>query len=130
MIPSHNIVWLIIVPRSAQIFDHILIGFVLGVHSGFCSLDWQAKSVRDDEGVSLNRALHQTHDFDAAARPCMHDHFEQSDGGNSYVFEVVGVFLPWFGLINGLLLFGGVAVEGIAGGIEQFDRVFELWEIY
>jgi hypothetical protein len=53
----------------------------------------------------------------------MHNHFQESNCGDSDVLEVMGVFLPWFGFILGLLLSGGVVVEGIAGGVKEFDIV-------
>lgn len=40
---------------------------------------------------------------------------------------MVGVLLPWFRIVLLLLRFGGVVVEGIAGGVEEFDVVRELW---
>jgi hypothetical protein len=59
----------------------------------------------------------------------MHHHFKKCYGGDANIFEVVGVFLPWLLVVDLLLLLFGVAVEGVAGGVEQFDGVFELCKI-
>jgi hypothetical protein len=39
------------------------------------------------------------------------------------------VLLPWFRLVLFLLVFGRVVVEGIAGRIEEFDFIRELWAV-
>lgn len=56
----------------------------------------------------------------------MHDHFEEGDSGDADIFEVVGVFFPGLFILDGLLLGGIIAVEGIAGGIDKLDGIFEL----
>lgn len=58
----------------------------------------------------------------------MHNHLEQSDGGDSDVFEVIGVGLPWFVILDGFLLGGVVGVEGITMGVDKFDVVIELYD--
>jgi hypothetical protein len=53
----------------------------------------------------------------------MHDHFQQGYSGYSDILKVVWVLFPWFGVVLGFLLRSGVIVEGIAGGVEEFDVV-------
>jgi hypothetical protein len=57
----------------------------------------------------------------------VHDHFEEGDGGYADAGEVVGVGAPGVGLIDLFLCRGGVGVEGIAGRVDELDRVLELW---
>jgi hypothetical protein len=56
----------------------------------------------------------------------VHDHLEECDGGDADRGEVVRVGAPWVGFVDGLLGCGGVAVEGIFGGIDELNRVLEL----
>jgi len=56
----------------------------------------------------------------------MHHHFQECDGGDSHTLEVIGVLFPGFRFVEGFLLGGGIVVQGIAGGVEEFDRVGEL----
>jgi hypothetical protein len=56
----------------------------------------------------------------------MHDHFKESDSGDTDVLEVVRVFLPWFGVLQGFVGSIVIIVESIAGGIDQLDRILEL----
>lgn len=56
----------------------------------------------------------------------MHDHLEEGDGGDADILEVVGVFAPWVSFLDGFLLFGVVAVEGVAVGVDELDGVLEL----
>lgn len=56
----------------------------------------------------------------------MHDHFQQGDGGDADVFEVVRVFAPGGVVGDGFLFVGVVGVEGVAVGVDEFDGVFEL----
>jgi len=56
----------------------------------------------------------------------VHDHFEQGDGGDADIFEVVGVLFPRLLILYGFLLIGVVAVEGIAGWVDKLYGVFEL----
>lgn len=56
----------------------------------------------------------------------MHNHLDEGDGGNADVLEVVGVFAPWRGGLDGFLLVGVVAVEGVTVGVDELDGIFEL----
>lgn len=56
----------------------------------------------------------------------MHDHFQESDGGDADVFEVVGVFGPGAGGIEGFVRFFIVLVEGVSLGVDEVDGVFEF----
>ncbi len=71
----------------------------------------------------MDRTLHQAHDFEVASTARMHNHFQQCNGGDSDILKVIWVLLPWFGVVLGFLLGGGVVVEGIAGGVEEFDII-------
>ena len=56
----------------------------------------------------------------------MHNHLDEGDGGDADVLEVVRIFAPWMGGLNGFLLVRVVAVEGVTVGIDELDGVFEL----
>ena len=58
----------------------------------------------------------------------MHDHFQEGDGGDADVFEVVWVAAPWVEVVDCFLLRGCVGVEGIAVGVCEVDGIVELWE--
>jgi len=56
----------------------------------------------------------------------MHNHFKESDGGYPYVFEVIGVGSPWFGILD-LFLFGGIVrIESITVTVNKLDVIIEL----
>ena len=58
-IPSDDILLpAALVTGRLEILDHVLVGILLGVHSGLSSLDGKAKGVGDDDGVSVGVALH------------------------------------------------------------------------
>ena len=57
----------------------------------------------------------------------MHDHFEQGDGTDADVGEVVRVGAPWAFFVYGFLVVGGVGVEGVFGWVDELDGVLELW---
>ena len=48
----------------------------------------------------------------------MHDHFEEGDGGDADVFEVVRVLFPGFRFADCSLVRGIVGVEGVAVGVD------------
>jgi len=56
----------------------------------------------------------------------VHDHLEESDGRYTDRFKVVRVFGPGTGGDEGLVGLLVVSVEGIALGVDEFDRVLEL----
>lgn len=56
----------------------------------------------------------------------MHDHFEEGDGGDADVFEVIGIIFPGAFVGYGFLFFFIVAVEGVAVGVYELDCVFQL----
>jgi len=56
----------------------------------------------------------------------VHDHFEESDGGDANVFEVVGVFAPETGFVFGFDGNGVVSVESVAGGVSEGNGIGEL----
>lgn len=56
----------------------------------------------------------------------MHDHFEEGDGGDADVFEVVWVGSPGASIIFGFDGGGVVGIEGVAGGICKGDGVFKF----
>ena len=56
----------------------------------------------------------------------MHDHFEKGDGGDADVFEVVRVLFPGFLILYDFLLVSIVAVESVAGWVNELDGVLEL----
>ena len=127
VIPSDDVLLsAALVTGRLEILDHVLVGILLGVHSGLSSLDGKAKGVGDDDGVAVSVALHQTHDFDGATGTSVHDHFYESNGADANVFEVVGIFPPRLGLVGGLLVIGGVVVEGIANGINKLYAIVEF----
>lgn len=53
----------------------------------------------------------------------MHDHLEEGDGGNSNMFEVMGVGFPRPFVQDAFLFFGVVTVESIAVGVDELDAV-------
>ena len=126
VVPAEDVIRSSIVSARLQILDDVLIGRLGRVDSRLRAFDGQAEGVGDDEGVAHDLALHQTHHFDRTSGACVHDHFEQGDGGYANVFEVVGVFSPWLLFGDGFLLFDIVAVEGVAVRIHEFDGVLEL----
>lgn len=127
MVPSHDVVCLIVLACHCCEFDHVFHRIVLGVDSCLCALDWQPEGVRDYERVAVNGTLHQAHNFEVSSTAGMHNHLQHSNCRYSHMFEVVRVLLPWFGFVLLLLGFVGVVVEGIADGVEEFDVVGELW---
>jgi hypothetical protein len=56
----------------------------------------------------------------------VHDHFEQGDGGDAHVFEVIWVLFPWLGIFGFLLFLGIKIVEGIAGWVNELNIVVRL----
>lgn len=56
----------------------------------------------------------------------MHDHFEEGDGGDADVFEVIGIIFPRAFVGYGFLFFFIVAVEGVSVGVYKLDCVFQL----
>lgn len=56
----------------------------------------------------------------------MHDHLQQGDGGDSHGFEVLRVFGPGAGGVQGLVCFFIVLVEGVSLGVDEVDGVFEF----
>ena len=56
----------------------------------------------------------------------MHDHFEEGDGGDADVLEVVRVVLPGSLASDGILFFFVVAIKRVSVGIYKFDGVFEF----
>ena len=57
----------------------------------------------------------------------MHDHFEEGDGGDAHVLEVVGVFAP--SLVLGALGVGGggETIESVALGVNELNEVLGFW---
>jgi len=56
----------------------------------------------------------------------MHDHFDESDGGDADVFEVVWICTPRASIIFGFDGGGIVGVERVAFGICESNGVLEL----
>jgi hypothetical protein len=56
----------------------------------------------------------------------VHHHLEEGDGGDTNVFEVVGIGFPWLGFTDCFLFCGIVTVEGIFLGIDKLNIVVEL----
>lgn len=48
----------------------------------------------------------------------MHDHFEEGDGGDADILEVMRVFLPGFSFADGFLVIGVIGIEGVAVGVD------------
>jgi len=57
----------------------------------------------------------------------VHDHFQESDSGNSYIREVMGVGPPWFGVLNLFLFSGIIRIEGISVTVNKLDVIIELF---
>lgn len=127
MIPTHRILHLAALARPRQELNHVLIRLVLGVDTGLCALDGEPKRVGDDEGVCFDFAEHEAHYFERAAGARVHDHFEQGDGADADVGEVVRVGAPWAFFVYGFLVVGRVGVEGVFGWVDELDGVLELW---
>lgn len=56
----------------------------------------------------------------------MHGHLDQRDGGDSDVFEVVRIRSPWSRVCDLFLFLAVVVVEGVAGGVDELDGVFDF----
>ena len=56
----------------------------------------------------------------------MHDHFDESDGRDSDVFEVIWIGAPRASIILGFDGGGIVSIERVAFGICESDGVLEL----
>jgi len=56
----------------------------------------------------------------------MHDHFNESDGGDADVFEVIWIGAPWASIILGLDGGGVVSIERVTFGICESDGVLQL----
>lgn len=50
---------------------HVLVCLRGRVNTGFCALNGQRERIDDDKRVSLNLALHESHDLVGYTRPCM-----------------------------------------------------------
>lgn len=48
------------------VFDHVLIGISLGIHSRLSALDKESKSIHHNEGIAINLALHEAHHLNGA----------------------------------------------------------------
>lgn len=44
------------------------------------------------------------------------------------MLEVVGFFCPWFRVVDLVLAFGRVIIEGVSGWINKFNVVVQFWE--
>lgn len=56
----------------------------------------------------------------------MHNHFQQGNGRNAYILEIVGVPLPRLVVADMFLLVIFVRIEGITVGIDKPDRILKL----
>ena len=56
----------------------------------------------------------------------MHNHLEEGDGGNSNIFEVMGIGFPWLFLPDEILFLFIVTVQSVPVGIDELDAVLEL----
>lgn len=57
----------------------------------------------------------------------MHDHFEQSDGRDPDMFEVMRVLLPWSSIVNRLLCFSIVRIKSVAVRVDELNGIFQLY---
>jgi hypothetical protein len=112
--------------RTVEVFDHVFVGFVLSVDSGFCSFDGEAEGVCDDKGLMEDVADHEAHDFNAATGAGVHDHLGEGDRRDLDVLEVVGVGAPWLLVVDVFLLFDRVGVRLIARGVCEVDGIVQL----
>ena len=127
VIPADRVLGHVVLPAELEVLDLVLVRLGAGVDPRFRAFDGQAEGVGDDEGVAGDLALHQAHDLDGAAGARVHDHFEQGDGGDADVLEVVGVFAPGLGGGLGSVVGGGGAIQSVTLGIDELDQVFCLW---
>lgn len=57
----------------------------------------------------------------------MDNHFEQSDGGDPDMFEVMRIFLPWSRIVDCFLSFGVIRVKSIAVSVNKLNGVLKLY---
>lgn len=56
----------------------------------------------------------------------MHDHFEEGDGGDADMFEVMGVLFPGAGFSDSFLFGRLIGIESVALRVDELDGVFEF----
>jgi hypothetical protein len=59
----------------------------------------------------------------------VHDHLEKGDGGDTDICEVLRICAPWPSIAEGFLFIRGIGVEGVAGRVDEFYGVLELYEL-
>jgi len=122
MIPSTNIFRSTDLLTLFHVLKHVRICILACVDTSFRGLNRQSEGIHYVHRVADRVALHVAHDFNVAARPCVHYHLDQSDSRYFYLFKMVWVRLPRPSLKD-LLKFIFIEVVGL---LLVNDFIFEF----